>query len=1010
MPAFQMPAVTGKRKSEHFDDNSRKRQALDTVNDSQEQFWSVQWRTPQNRKHKTWDGDAILMISGSRATMYDMDGKSMGSGSIQLPLFDGKMFNLCGKDIEIERSIPREEYLSGLCFGRGISVPVQQSAGPSKQFVPLTINSPKKALSGIPLQPVDLISTPASSNLHFEPLKTEDSHWSANWRKIQSSSKKNITWDGDAFVSHLGQKLVVVTEDGKPMGSSVVKGGPITSGYRFFMGGKQLQLASEILASQLPNAVHDEAENDAPKAAEKKVFIPPSSFYGISTKPKKLSEPLHDPFAEDAIVFKAPTKEHMKAFNKRDSPVVAVVVDPIIARKLRPHQVEGVKFLYECVMGLRKHEGQGCILADEMGLGKTLQTIALVWTLLKQNPYATGRPVVQKVLIVCPVSLVDNWKAEFHKWLGKDRVGVAVYKDKNTVKTYMNAPRQQVMVLGYERLRTVVDDLASCIPPIGLIICDEGHRLKSANNKTTTTFDRLRTVRRVILSGTPIQNDLGEFHAMADFCNPGLLDDYSTFKRVYESPILKSRAPDSTKKEQELGDKRTEQLMSIAKSFVLRREATILGNYLPPKHEYIVFIKPTPLQFDMFSKLLREDKLDDLTHSNTADALALINLLKKVSNSPVLIKATIDKANDSGDALPRAGLQEAVALLPDNARIEDMTLSGKLIALSKLLKAIRKNTEEKCVLVSHYTSTLNVLEAYLVSKKYSYYRLDGQTPAAKRQEYVNAFNKSSQSSSFIFLLSSKAGGVGINLVGASRLCLIDSDWNPSHDLQAMARCHRDGQKRPVFIYRFMSAGTIDEKIYQRQVTKLGLSNSLMGSSSSNSKVDSFSSKDLRDIFKIHPETSCSTHDLLDCCGSSTETIDSSMDEGSAHSDGESDTSHGFIIASSFKPEKLTKADKEYLQKKKEGLAALGDWKHIDCLRSIVRDEIQDEILRQIFLELPTVEAPTPTSDSNLDRLLAAVDIDAIEKMDQRLHVRDVPGGTISFLFEKSSVEVVAMDE
>ncbi|KAJ6495564.1 SNF2 family N-terminal domain-containing protein [Mycena vitilis] len=1034
MPAFQ----TLKRKSDDHQDASRKRVALEA--DFEEHYWVVQWRNFQAKKHKTWDGDGVLVVNGSKSTLYDSEGKTIAAGKRDAaPYGEGRNLTVGGKDIELDRAITRAEFLSGTCFGDSASFSSAPAASTSKatalskQFVPLKIkpstpSHPQASTSGaerrvVPLQPVDLLST-MNTNSPKKPLpsvKADDSYWTANWRK-PGQNKKHKTWDGDAFVSNVGGKLTMVTEEGKIMGTTPWKGDRLHGGYHVYIGGKEVELDCEVTLEDLPSVTGGHADDKLAPAIQNpadtaqdsigspatgsKTFVAPTSFYGPQAPSKvKPKGPVHDPTIEGAIVLKAPTKEHIKRFNKKDLPVVAVVLDPILTPRLRAHQLEGVKFMYECVMGLRKHEGQGCILADEMGLGKTLQTISLIWTLLRQNPYAGAGPVVGKVLIVCPVSLVNNWKVEFHKWLGRDRLGVVTCdKDKNVIKTFQHAKTQHVLIIGYERLRTVIDQLAYCVPPIGLIVCDEGHRLKSANNKTTTMFDALRTTRRIILSGTPIQNDLSEFHAMADFCNPGLLDNYATFRRVYEVPILKSRAPDSSIKEREVGEARSAQLLTIAKSFVLRRDATLLQNYLPPKHEYVVFITPTRLQLSIFAKILNPDKLDDLAQSSTAESLALINMLTKVSNSPILLKATADKEKAAGidirNAIKRAGVDDALKLLPENAQIEDMSLSGKLTALSKLLKAIYQNTEEKCVLVSHYTSTLNILEAFCKKKNYSFYRLDGQTPAAKRQEYVNSFNKSTQRSSFIFLLSSKAGGVGINLIGGSRLCLIDSDWNPSHDLQSMARCHRDGQKRPVYIYRFLTAGAIDEKIYQRQVTKLGLSNSLMGSSTSSasSKSDSFSRKDLRDIFRIHPDTACNTHDLLECPCDGTGTAnteDEPMGDVSIESDPEDSESEnkGFVNAAQVRPEEINKIDKAYLDKKRAGLAALGQWKHINCLSPTARDDIQDQILRKLIF------VPPPSSTKPQSQLLAALDAAAAMSS---LTVSDIPGGSVSFLFEKST--------
>ncbi|KAA1474331.1 hypothetical protein DENSPDRAFT_840910 [Dentipellis sp. KUC8613] len=1093
MPAFQNPSefnsqASNKRKSDgaYLDTTPRKRQATGgtvagvgvestTRNGGGEQYWMVQWRAPQARKHKTWEGDGVLVVNGHKATLLDLEGKMLTSGKIAtVDITEGTQLTVGGKELEIDRSISRSEYLSGECFGRGPALlqnapSLLSSSSLTKKFVPLkpvtmnasrAVKAPSNPANGrkfIELEPVSLISTssqPSSLHTSSSPVTSgTESYWTANWRKPQQ--KKHKTWDGDAFVMHRDGKLSLISENGKVLGSKPWEGSKPFAGHKTYIGGREIRLDAEIPHSQFPRITGKsfEVENDgdvefvdspvvtirAPvvsKARESsespvknsssssKQFIPPTSFYGKAPPKPKPKGPLHDPDAEGAVVMKAPTQEHMNRFNKKNLPVVPVVIDPVLARRLRPHQIEGVRFMYDCVMGLRRHEGQGCILADEMGMGKTLQTITLVWTLLKQNPYAGAGPVVGKVLIVCPVSLVSNWKNEFHKWLGRDRVGVFTGdKNKSTIKQFINSKIHQVLVIGYERLRAVIGDLAYCNPPIGLIIADEGHRLKSATNKTSTMFAALKTPRRVILSGTPIQNDLSEFHSMADFCNPGLLDDYNTFRRVYEVPILRSRAPDCSAKEAEIGESRSAQLQSISRSFVLRRDATILKSYLPPKHEYVVFVTPTALQLSIFTKILNPDKLDNIIQDSTAESLALINMLTKISNSPILLKAVADKAKakmaQGADNRARTtAVEEAVKLLPERAQVEDVSLSGKLAALANLLRAIRKDTEEKCILVSHYTSTLNVMEAFCKKKSYSYLRLDGQTPAAKRQEYVNSFNKSSQERCFIFLLSSKAGGVGLNLIGASRLCLIDSDWNPSHDLQSMARIHRDGQKREVFIYRFLTAGTIDEKIYQRQVTKLALSSTLIGNGNTESKSDTFTHKELRDIFTIHPHTACHTHDLLSCPCDLANPLDGAnhldVEDGSEASDDdeESDASVGFIVASQVKAGTVQKMDKAYMKKKKAALAALGKWTHINCLKPRARDKIGDDMLRKLIFTPGPGKPPASTqkdaTKARVDSLLDAVDLDNLENT-SGYSVDDVPGGTLSFLFERSS-ETPADDE
>ncbi|KAG8956424.1 helicase [Tulasnella sp. 408] len=505
--------------------------------------------------------------------------------------------------------------------------------------------------------------------------------------------------------------------------------------------------------------------------------------------------------------MKEPSAAHQARHNKKNAPVVPVVIDPKLARHLRPHQVDGVKFLYESVMGMRKHEGYGCILADEM-----------------------------------------------------------------------------------EDIRT-------------------------------------------------------------------------------------------------LGAARSDQLQEISKSFMLRRTADILSNYLPPKNEYVVFIKPTALQLSIFDAILKPEVVDDVVHGSMAKSLALIQLLTKVCNSPYLLKKLEGSA---AQASPPPNVKAALSLLPSSAGPEDFSLSGKLTFLGNLLDSIRNETEEKVVLVSNYTATLDVIEKFCVRKKYSYFRLDG----------------------------TKAGGVGLNLIGASRLVLIDSDWNPAHDLQAMARIHRDGQKRPVFIYRLVTAGSIDEKIFQRQVTKIGLSDSLMATqateTSDKASKDDFTPSQLKDLFTVNTRTACHTHELLECdCmsrfekeqqerrereGSSLERLDLedntfSDDDGDHCSDSDleelPELPKGFVTATEVDPEKEERKLKKW--KQNTGLAVLQEWTHINCLRSSAKNYIKDGLLQQL---LPAGQSVNDTVGAFSNSLR----ISSPSPSNNDAH--GLPGGTITFVFEK----------
>jgi DNA repair and recombination protein RAD54B len=580
--------------------------------------------------------------------------------------------------------------------------------------------------------------------------------------------------------------------------------------------------------------------------------------------------PRHNPEEPNALVMKRPKQA------PKGKQIVDVVLDPILSKHLRGHQREGVKFLYECVMGLREFNGEGCILADEMGLGKTLQTIALLWTLLKQNPIHGEQPVIKKALIVCPVTLISNWQKEFRKWLGNERIGVFVADGKKTRLTdFTMGKSYSVMIIGYERLRTVAEDLNKG-SGIDIVIADEGHRLKTVQNKSAQAIQSLNTAKRIILSGTPIQNDLSEFFSMVNFVNDGLLGTYKAFAKNFETPIVRSRQPNALPKDIELGEVRSEELAETTSPFILRRTADILSNYLPPKSEYVLFCNPTPVQANIYRHVVASPMFQ-CALGNPESALQLITILKKLCNSPALLTKKAASADQTSNSTSVANL--LATLPPDLLKVFGNGASTKIRILDELLHKIRRRTDEKVVLVSNYTSTLDLLQILLTSTGLPFLRLDGSTPAKQRQALVDEFNRGSIRSHFAFLLSAKAGGLGINLIGASRLILFDVDWNPATDEQAMARIHREGQTRHCKIYRFLVKGGLEERIWQRQVVKRGLADSILeggggaggsgGGGSSKNGVAQFSVEELRDLFRLDESEDLRTHELIGCrCGGS----------------------------------------------------------------------------------------------------------------------------------------------
>ncbi|KAF9695578.1 hypothetical protein EKO04_006573 [Ascochyta lentis] len=748
-------------------------------------------------------------------------------------------------------------------------------------------------LRAAPANRKPLIDTNNHTPTQTPPVDSNGSYYTVLWRKY--TTKKNKTWDGDGVLAVVnGYGTLTDSDSGKEMGKWVCNR-PLLPGSALSIGGKELEVDSVIdkkdymsgrmfmgkaaatpieqtakrvdsgykpLSAGKPVSGSKVRVKRAESSSSTKSVVPeytPSSNRKQQFKTPMLSNtvlphrnpsiptPRHDPNTPNALVMKRPT------IVPKGKQVVDVVVDPVLSKQLRNHQREGVKFLYECVMGMRS-EGEGAIMADEMGLGKTLQTIALLWTLLKQNPIHDSPPAIMKALIVCPAGLVDNWKREFRKWLGNERIGVYVADAKNKkIANFTMGKAYNVLIIGYEMLRTVQEELKRGAG-VDIVIADEGHRLKTANNKSMQAIQSLNTERRIILSGTPLQNDLGEFYTAIDFVNPGLLGQRSAFKRAFEAPILRSRQPDASESELEKGEARWQELVSLTSQFMIRRTADVLSKYLPPKTEHIVFCRPTKAQAEAYRSIL-SSPLFTAAYGNMEMALQLITILKKVCNSPSLLKSKKDNDGKESEMI-----ESILPLIPPHI-LNSHASSTKLRLLDSLVHRLYTTTEEKIVIVSNYTMTLDMIERLLTSLSYTYLRLDGSTPANKRQALVEKFNKTPKAANFAFLLSAKSGGVGLNLIGASRIVLFDIDWNPATDLQAMARIHRDGQKLPCKVYRFLVQGGLDEKIYQRQVMKMGLANAVVDNKQS---ASSFSKDELRDLFRLDDRETCQTHDLLGC--------------------------------------------------------------------------------------------------------------------------------------------------
>ncbi|XP_037659265.1 DNA repair and recombination protein RAD54B isoform X2 [Choloepus didactylus] len=724
----------------------------------------------------------------------------------------------------------------------------------------------------------------ASPEITVSKGKEEESdslvkYFSVVWCK--ASKKKHKKWEGDAILIVKGRSFTLMDMEGKDIGRGIGYKfkdlEKIDEGQTLMIGGKEIEVMGIISPDDFTSGKCFQLGGGSPAISSSqpamKCFSQPfKSVCKPSSKENRQNgfqhcKPRHDPYAPNSLVMPRPDKNHQWMFNKNCFPITDVVIDPYLVCHLRPHQKEGIIFLYECVMGMRVNGRCGAILADEMGLGKTLQCISLIWTLQCQGPYG-GKPVIKKTLIVTPGSLVNNWRKEFQKWLGSERIKIFTVDQDHKVEEFINCLFYSVLIISYEMLLRSLDQIKNI--KFNLLICDEGHRLKNSAIKTTTALISLSCEKRIILTGTPIQNDLQEFFALIDFVNPGILGSLSAYRKIYEEPIIISREPSASEEEKELGEKRAAELTCLTGLFVLRRTQEVINKYLPPKIENVVFCRPGALQIELYRKLLNSQAVRFCLQGllENSPHLICIAALKKLCNHPCLLFNSVKEKECSSicDENEERSLYEAlinVFPVDYNPLVFTEKDSGKLQVLSKLLAVIHDlRPSEKVVLVSNYTQTLNILQELCKRHGYAYTRLDGHTPISQRQQIVDRFN-SKYSSDFIFLLSSKAGGVGLNLIGGSHLILYDIDWNPATDIQAMSRVWRDGQKHPVHIYRLLTTGTIEEKIYQRQISKQGLSGAVVDLTKTSEHIQ-FSVEELKDLFTLHENSHCVTHDLLDC--------------------------------------------------------------------------------------------------------------------------------------------------
>ncbi|XP_047458522.1 lymphoid-specific helicase [Mugil cephalus] len=517
---------------------------------------------------------------------------------------------------------------------------------------------------------------------------------------------------------------------------------------------------------------------------------------------------------------------------------------------MRWYQIEGIEWLR-----MLWENGINGILADEMGLGKTIQCIAHIAMMIQKK-------VTGPFLVVAPLSTLPNWISEFNRFTPE--VSVLLYHGHHAERTKLlkQIRRPQgplnmcpVVVTSFEiamRDRKFLQH-----HQWKYLIVDEGHRIKNLNCRLVRELKSLPTDNKLLLTGTPLQNNLAELWSLLNFLLPEVFDDLKSFESWFDINTL-SESKEVDEREQNI----LSMLHQILTPFLLRRLKSDVTLEVPPKKEIIVYAPLTAKQEALYSAVVNKTIAKVLGQEKTEGPVALTSSgrPKRRTRSVVDYKETdkdtphdlekylesVRKEMDQDsrpvldvqsplDAQINLKLQNIFMLLKrccnhpylveypldpatQEFKVDEQLVqsSGKFLILDRLLPAL-KERGHKVLIFSQMTSILDILMDYCYLRGFQYSRLDGSMSYADRDENMTRFSKDPEV--FIFLLSTRAGGLGINLTAADTVIIFDSDWNPQADLQAQDRCHRIGQTKPVVVYRLVTANTVDQKIRERAAAK-----------------------------------------------------------------------------------------------------------------------------------------------------------------------------------------------
>uniref|UniRef100_A0A672GEA1 Excision repair cross-complementation group 6-like 2 n=1 Tax=Salarias fasciatus TaxID=181472 RepID=A0A672GEA1_SALFA len=580
-----------------------------------------------------------------------------------------------------------------------------------------------------------------------------------------------------------------------------------------------------------------------------------------------------------------------------------------INRYLRDYQREGIRFIYNNYIRSR-----GCILGDDMGLGKTVQVIGFLAAILHKTgtweDIENNRPQFLQsqtskrskpskvVLIVAPLSVLYNWKDELETW-GHFQCVVVHGLRKEEELARIKKGRVEIALTTYETLRLCLEQFNKiewCA-----VVVDEAHKIKNPNSLITQAMKELECKVRIGLTGTILQNNLEELWCVMDWAIPGCLGTLGHFKTQFSDPIEQGQRHSATKRSLATGRKAVRALAKRISPGFFRRTKALIKDQLPKKDDRVVYCSLTDFQQTVYQTVLDSEDVRLLlrsaekcdchsgrtrqrccynTNSEGIQMKALyfsyLAILRKVANHVALLQSTAGVSKKQ-EKYVNAICAQVFKKFPDFVQrckneafeaLSDPMYSGKMKVLQKLLRHYLQK-RDKVLIFSLSTKLLDVLESFCLAEGLDFSRLDGSTNSKQRVQIVKDFNSSSHIN--LCLVSTMAGGLGLNFVGANVVVLFDPTWNPANDLQAVDRAYRIGQCRDVTVLRLISLGTVEEIIYLRQIYKQQLQSSVVGKESARRYFEAVQGRvvqkgelfGLKNLFRLQTRGTCLTRTILE---------------------------------------------------------------------------------------------------------------------------------------------------